>query len=98
MSTTDKPRAAATDDVAAADAPPFGDAMDELRVILGRLDRDDVDLDELSGLVERAAQLIRLCRKRIVTTELRVQEIIDDLDADLNGDEVPENHDDEPAS
>ena len=64
----------------------FSDAMTELREILNRLDRDDVDLDQLSGMVERAAELIRLCRRRVVSTEMRVQQIISDLDTDL-GDE-----------
>lgn len=93
---SDKSRSGAAND----DAPPFGQAMDELRIILSRLDRDDVDLDELSSLVERAAELIRSCRKRIVSTELRVQQIIDELDADLNAtpDEPPPRTDgtDEP--
>jgi len=68
----------------------FGDAMTELRSILSRLDGDDVDLDDLSGLVERAANLIRLCRKRILKTEMRIEEIITDLDRDLEAENVDE--------
>lgn len=65
------------------DQPRFRDAMDELKKILGRIEREEVDLDELSDLVERAAQLIRLCRQRVVSTEMRVQEIIGELESDL---------------
>lgn len=65
----------------------FDDAMTELKDILARLDKDEVDLDEMSGLVERAAALIRLCRDRIETTEMKVQSIIGDLDADLGQNE-----------
>ena len=69
--------------------PRFRDAMDELRTILGQIEREEVDLDELSGLVERAAWLIRLCRQRIVNTEMRVQEIIGELESDLTGSPSP---------
>lgn len=66
---------------------PFRDAMTELREILDQIEGEDADLDALSDLVERAASLIRLCRQRIVRTEMKVQEIIDQLEDDLQRDE-----------
>jgi len=61
----------------------FAPALDELREILEHLDRDDVDLDDLSALVRRAAELVKSCRHKLVKTEAQVQEIIGDLAADL---------------
>ena len=62
----------------------FSAAMDELQSILARLDAEDVDLDDLSELVERAAELIKICRQRILSTDMRVREIIEQLADDLS--------------
>jgi len=68
----------------------FAPALDELREILEHLDRDDVDLDDLSALVRRAAELVKSCRHKLVKTEAQVQEIIGDLAADLEALEAPD--------
>ncbi|MEL6346497.1 MAG: exodeoxyribonuclease VII small subunit [Myxococcota bacterium] len=57
----------------------YRDALHELREILEGIEREEVDLDELSEKVERAASLIRTCRERIERTELRVQRVLEDL-------------------
>jgi exodeoxyribonuclease VII small subunit len=59
----------------------YRDATEELKAILARLEGDDVDIDELSEKVERAAELIRLCRDRIEHTGMKVRRVLDDLDA-----------------
>jgi exodeoxyribonuclease VII small subunit len=59
--------------------PSFGDAMDELETILEHIEGESVDLDDLSGQVERAAKLIKLCRSKIETTEQQVESIMADL-------------------
>lgn len=57
----------------------YGAAIGELREILDGIEREEVDLDELSVKVERAAALIRTCRERIERTELQVRQVLDDL-------------------
>ena len=57
----------------------YGQAIGELRQILDGIEREEIDLDELSEKVERAAALIRSCRQRIERTEMRVQRVLDDL-------------------
>ena len=57
----------------------YRDALAELKTILARIEGDDVDIDELSEKVERAAELIRLCRGRIEQTEMKVRRVLDDL-------------------
>ncbi len=74
----------------------FSAAMDELQSILARLDGEEVDLDDLSELVERAAELIKICRERILSTDMRVREIIDQLADDLSSDKS-QSSDDEHA-
>lgn len=58
----------------------YADAMTELDEILGELDDDDIDIDVLSERVERAAQLIAICRGRIGAAQERVAGIVAGLD------------------
>lgn len=62
------------------EALPYGEAIEELRTILQGIENEGVDLDELSAKVERAAFLIRTCRKRIQDTELKVQRVLEELE------------------
>lgn len=58
----------------------YADALAELEEILDQLDDDDIDVDVLGERVERAAELIRLCRARIRHAQMSVEEIVADLD------------------
>ena len=59
----------------------YADALSELQEILGELEADDIDIDVLAVKVERAAELIRVCRGRINAAEVRVKEIVAGLDS-----------------
>lgn len=59
----------------------YADALDELDEILRELEGSDVDVDRLADRVARAADLIALCRDRIGSARLRIDEVIADLDA-----------------
>jgi len=58
---------------------PYRKAVAELEAILEGLERDDLDVDHLSGRVARAAELIRECRDRIAATRFEVERIVTDL-------------------
>lgn len=58
----------------------YADAMTELDSILAELDDDAIDIDVLSERVERAAELIAVCRNRISAAQQRVAAIVGDLD------------------
>jgi exodeoxyribonuclease VII small subunit len=60
----------------------FNDALAELEQILGRLERDDVDLDRLAAELGRAAELLEMCRGKIRKAELEVSHIVDKLGED----------------
>lgn len=72
--------AKATGDDAASRAPAddigYADALRELDGILRELEGDDVDVDRLVERVERAQQLIGLCRDRINHAQMRVRDIL----------------------
>ena len=64
----------------AEDEPGYAEALAELEEILDQLEDDDIDVDELSTKVERAAVLIRLCRGRIRDAQVSVEEIVAELE------------------
>ena len=59
----------------------YAQALSELDTILRELEARDVDVDRLADRVARAAELIALCRDRIGTARLRIDEVIADLDS-----------------
>jgi len=59
----------------------YAQALSELDTILRELEASDVDVDRLADRVARAAELIALCRDRIGTARLRIDEVIADLDS-----------------
>ena len=58
----------------------YAEAVEELDEILTKLDDEDIDIDLLSELVGRAAQLISVCRGRISAAQQRVEDIVESLD------------------
>ncbi len=57
--------------------------MAEMKEILAALDDSEVDLDQVAQLVERASVLLRYCHEKLVKTELRVREVLAEVDAEV---------------
>lgn len=62
------------------EAITYAAALRELEEILLGLERDNVDVDHLAERVRRASELIRLCRERISTAQLQIEQVVTDLD------------------
>lgn len=60
----------------------YKEAITEIDEIMAKLERDDIDVDELSKDVSRAAFLIKYCKDKLRNTEEEVNNIIDSLEAD----------------
>ena len=58
----------------------YADAMRELDDILEELERDDLDVDVLAVRVQRASELIQLCRGRIARAQADVDRVVTDLE------------------
>lgn len=58
----------------------YADAMRELDDILEELERDDLDVDVLATRVQRASELIQLCRGRIARAQADVDRVVTDLE------------------
>ncbi|SVB56188.1 uncharacterized protein METZ01_LOCUS209042 [marine metagenome] len=56
--------------------------MEELQEILADLESDQVDIDELAKKVERANELLQQCQKRLTSTQMQVEKIIEVLNED----------------
>lgn len=58
----------------------YADALAELERILVELESADVDVDRLADRVQRAGELIRLCRTRISDARFHVEQLVEGLD------------------
>jgi len=57
----------------------FNEAVTEIEKILENIESGKLDLDKLSESVKRASELIRLCQKKLKTTEEEINSIFRDL-------------------
>ena len=74
-----------------AEAPSYGEAAARLEEIMARIEEGQVDIDELSGLVREAAELVTLCRNKIHAAEVQVQTITEQLERDATVEAGPQN-------
>lgn len=63
------------------DTPGYADALRELDSILRELEGSDVDVDRLADRVTRASELITLCREKISTAQVQVEQVTAQLSA-----------------
>lgn len=60
----------------------YSQAIEELNQIIEDLQKEAVDVDELSIKVKRAVELIKLCKEKIHRTELEVKNIVQELEGE----------------
>lgn len=63
-----------------ASEPGYGEAIAELETILDELEGDQLDVDLLAERVQRASELLKVCRARIARAQQDVDRIVSDLD------------------
>lgn len=61
--------------------PGYADALRELDAILRELEGSDVDVDRLADRVTRASELITMCREKISTAQVQVEQVTTQLSA-----------------
>jgi len=62
----------------------YKNSMDKLESILERIDNSEMGIDELSGQVREATELLKKCRQILLKTEQSVQEALDSLDQEAD--------------
>ena len=54
----------------------YEEALAEVEAILGRIQREEIAVDELAKEVRRATELIAACKERLLKAEKEVDEIV----------------------
>jgi exodeoxyribonuclease VII small subunit len=57
----------------------FNEAVKEIEMILQNIESGKLDVDRLSDEVKRASELIKLCQKKLRTTEEEINSIFKEL-------------------
>ena len=57
----------------------YQQAIEEIETIVNEIENEDITVDELSEKVERASQLIRLCKIKLTKTEEEVSKVLEEM-------------------
>jgi len=57
--------------------PGFAESLAELEAIVAELESSDLDVDHLAGRVERASELVRVCRERLDRARFAVEDVLE---------------------
>ncbi len=68
----------------------YGEARRELEEILRALEEGEVEVDRLAGKVERAAELIRICREKLHAQEVKIRKVAAELEKEIAPEEEEE--------
>ncbi|MEX6687764.1 exodeoxyribonuclease VII small subunit [Danxiaibacter flavus] len=60
----------------------YTQAFEELQAIVTEIEQGEITVDELSEKVKRAAQLIKICKQKLTTTEEDVNKILKELEGE----------------
>ena len=57
----------------------YSKAIERLDEIIGKIESDEIDVDELSLKVKEAVSLVKLCKAKIDKAEMEVKNLVDDF-------------------
>jgi len=60
----------------------YAKAIKEIEEILQKIENEELDVDELSASVKKAADLLKICKSKLHDTEEEIQKILDEMDKD----------------
>ena len=63
----------------------FSKAIEKLEEIIGKIENEEIDVDELSNKVKESVTLIKMCKDKIQKAEMEVKKVVDDIDKDIFG-------------
>ena len=59
----------------------YSKAIKRLNEIVGKIENEEIDVDELSERVKEAAGLIKVCKGRIEKAEMEVKQVVDGFES-----------------
>ena len=60
--------------------PGYSEAIEEIETIIGQLESENVDVDILSDKVKRVSYLIKICRERLLETEVEIEKVLKEIE------------------
>jgi exodeoxyribonuclease VII small subunit len=60
----------------------YTEAIKQIEEILKKIESEELDVDELSDKVKKAADLLKLCKMKLHETEEEIQKILDEMETD----------------
>jgi len=58
----------------------YKSTLEEIEGIVQKIESEEIDVDELSALVKKAADLIKQCKSKLRDTGSELEDIIENLD------------------
>lgn len=58
----------------------YSQSIEEIETILQQLENENLDIDTLTEKVQRAAELIKTCKEKLLKTDVEVQKILDEIE------------------
>ncbi len=58
----------------------YDEAIEEIELIINKIENQELDIDELSANVKRVAELLNFCKTKLKSTEDEVQKILKEFD------------------
>ncbi len=58
----------------------YRQAIEEIELILGKIENQDLDVDDLGEKLRRINDLIRICKKKLYSAEKEVEKILKEMD------------------
>jgi len=58
----------------------YSDAINEMEMIISKIENQELDIDNLSANVKRVAELLTFCKMKLKNTEEEVQKILKEFE------------------
>jgi len=58
----------------------YSKAMEKLEEIIGKIENESIDVDELAKNVKEAVNLVKVCKEKIEKAELEVKKVVDEIE------------------
>jgi exodeoxyribonuclease VII small subunit len=58
----------------------YNEAIAEIEVILGKIENEELDVDELAEKVKRVALLLKICKDKLFSTNEQVEQILKEME------------------
>ena len=60
----------------------YAKAIKQIEEILAKIENEELDVDELTANVKKAADLLKMCKAKLHDTEKEIQKILDEINTE----------------